>query len=185
MKENLEQCLKWILESEGGYVNHPKDPGGATNQGITQRTYNSYRRLHKKGEQDVKDITQEEIKEIYQKYYMAPIYFDKLPAGIDYSMLDYSVNSGPYRAIKTAQKLVKTAKDGIMGPVTLKAIQDLEDKLWNQFDPRKFVVLYNRYRLEFLKGLKSFKDFGKGWGNRLDKVEKNSIKLIEDNETNK
>ena len=161
MKDNFDPCLKQVLKYEGGYVNHPQDPGGATNRGITQAVYNSWRRSRGLPIRSVKLITGEEVKAIYRQNYWDKVRGDELPIGIDLAVFDYAVNSGVSRAAKLLQSLVGVKADGIIGPATLRAVSahqfGLTDKLCNE-------------RLKFLKSLHHWRTFGKGWERRVSSV---------------
>ena len=115
MKQNQAVVLDWIGLSEGGYVNHPKDPGGATDRGITQRTYDAWNRLHGRPLRPVRGISKDEANAILVSQYFAPVKFDQLPSGLDYAVVDFAVNSGTSRAAKELQKLLGVAADGIIG----------------------------------------------------------------------
>ena len=105
MKENLDDAIEEVLRHEGGYVNHPHDPGGATNQGITKKTYEHY--LERKVSiEEIQNIPIEHVKAIYTKNYWGAVKGDDLPSGVDFAVFDWSVNSGPRRAIKGLQKVV-------------------------------------------------------------------------------
>jgi lysozyme family protein len=159
-KENFQITTDWLLVHEGGYVNHPKDPGGATNRGVIQRTYDAYRVRKGLDKRSVKLITNEEVWEIYKTQYWNPIAGDLLPSGLDYAVYDFSVNSGASRAIRFLQELLRVKVDGVIGNATLAAIQghnnieqlikDLCEKRWN-----------------WMKTLKTFKTFGTGWTRRV------------------
>lgn len=162
MKQNREVVLKWIGMSEGGLVNHPKDPGGLTNKGITQRTYSSWLKAKGRPSQSVKNITKAEADTIVAEQYLDPVAFDRLPPGLDYSIGDFSVNSGPSRAVKELQKVLGMRGkdvDGIIGAQTLAAVE--------KADLETLIVSYNRQRMAFLRGLKTFGTFGKGWTARV------------------
>lgn len=122
--EALEQSLEWLLEEEGGFSNHPADTGGATMYGVTQATYNSWRKALKRTQQPVKKITHDEAFNLYKAMYWDEAGCDKLPWPISYMVFDAAVNSGPSRAVKWLQEAVKVKQDGIIGPKTLKAIED-------------------------------------------------------------
>ena len=164
MKENTKQVLDWLGLSEGGYVDHPDDPGGATNRGVTQYTYNAWRRTQGLEWQSVRFITQQQADDIFVEQYFAPVWFDKLPAGLDYAMADYSVNSGPSRAIKDLQRVLNDldhglSVDGAMGYNTYNAVL--------QEDPGLLVSALCNRRMAFLKRLKHWRSFGKGWTRRV------------------
>lgn len=159
MRDNREIVQGWIGLSEGGYVNHPKDPGGATDRGITQATYNAYLRRKGMSQRPVKGISKAVAEEIIYEQYMRPIWFDELPAGLDYAMADYAVNSGPARAVKEIQRIVKVTADGVMGNKTLAAIKarPTED----------LIFALCAARMRFLRGLRTFSTFGRGWTTRV------------------
>lgn len=171
MKETYTLSLTEVLKSEGGYVNHPADPGGATNKGITQATYDSYRRS--KGlitRKTVKLIADSEVADIYKSRYWDAVKGDELPAGLDYAVFDYAVNSGPQKAIKSLQKALGLTADGQLGPMTLAACRK---------SPEATIKKLCASRLAFLKGLKTWPTFGKGWERRVNAVEKTALKLGE------
>lgn len=162
MRENLETALKHVLVHEGGFVNHPKDPGGATNRGVTQRVYDAYRDRQGQSRRSVRAITAEEVADIYKRQYWDAIRGDDLPSGLDYAVFDYAVNSGPRRAAQDLQRELGVAVDGVIGNVTLAAVAkadvyDLIDRLCAR-------------RMRFLKGLKHWRTFGKGWTRRVTDV---------------
>lgn len=160
MKENFDLCHPWVLAHEGGYVNHPKDPGGATNQGITTATYRAY--LKRKGlpMTDVRNLTPEQRDEIYRTQYWDKVMGDDLPDGIDYAIYDFAVNSGPGRAVKFIQRIVGVKEDGVMGLQTLAAIRGVNDR-------RDLIIRLCEERFRWLKRLKTWGTFGKGWTRRV------------------
>lgn len=134
---NFAQAIKFVLKWEGGYVNHPADPGGATNIGITQATYDKYRRSKGLPLQSVRKIGQSEVEEIYHERYWKPINGDNLPNSLALAAFDLAVNSG----LDTAKRALNAAKG----------------------DWRALVA----WRIEFLAGLRHFDTFGKGWMRRI------------------
>ena len=165
MKENRDQVLQWLGLSEGGYVNHPDDPGGATMYGVTQRVYTAWRRSRgENGAKSVRHISKEEADHIFVDQYFAPVWFDRLPSGLDYAMADYSVNSGPSQAVKDLQRVLvdlehNVAVDGHMGLVTLAAVRATHAGLLVS-------SLCNR-RLAFMKRLRHWNTFKNGWKRRV------------------
>ena len=117
MQENYDKCLKAILHHEGGYVNHPKDPGGETNLGVTKRVYEEFG-----GTKDMKELTVEDVAPIYKKGYWDKMKGDDLPSGLDLCVFDFGVNAGPGRSAKYLQTMIGTVADGGIGPNTLKAV---------------------------------------------------------------
>ena len=159
MKATLETALTYVLASEGGYSNHKQDPGGPTNKGITQRVYDGYRRRIGKPVQSVRGILAEEVAAIYKSQYWDAIRGDSLPVGLDYAVFDYAVNSGPKRAAQELQRVLGVAADGIIGEITLAAANDAD--VFATIE-----ALCNR-RMAFLRGLKTWPTFGKGWARRV------------------
>lgn len=169
MKQNFDLSMAEILKHEGGYVDHPKDPGGATNMGIT---FNTLQRWRGKPitKTDVKNLKREEVIRIYRAYYADVVGFDQLPSGLDYAVLDFGVNSGPKRAIIGLQRLLGVADDGVLGPRTLLAVSQIKDL-------QTFINRYQDDRLRFLKQLSTFPTFGKGWTSRVEGVRKLALEL--------
>lgn len=159
-------CLEEVLKSEGGYVDHPADPGGATNLGITLATLSEWRgRTVSKA--DVKALTVAEAGEIYRAKYWRAVRADELPAGLDLALFDCGVNSGPGRAVKLLQAALGVAQDGLLGPRTLAAVRSA-----------KAADLVNGHcdaRLAFLRGLATWPVFGKGWAARVERVRKAAL----------
>jgi len=169
MKDNFKQALAAVLKHEGGYVNHPKDPGGATNKGIIQTTYDSARKRWGYSTRSVKFITDDEVALIYRTMYWDAVAGDDLPSGVDYAMFDFAVNSGPYRAIRSVQLVLNILTDGKMGPVTLNAIKAQP--------PARLITSLCDYRMAFLRGLSHWPTFGKGWSSRVVGVRRLAAEL--------
>ena len=171
---NFAKVLPLVLAHEGGYVNHPADPGGATNKGVTQAVYDAYRVSTGQKTRSVKSITAAEVSDIYQSRYWNLADCGQLPAGVDYAVFDYSVNSGVGKAIKDLQRtvngfvnrveaLVPLKVDGINGQDTAAAVAKC-----CYIDEEGFINSYCDRRMSFLKSLKTWKTFGKGWQRRVD-----------------
>jgi lysozyme family protein len=167
MKTTYARAMKGIHVSEGGYVNHPKDPGGATNFGITQRVYDDYRESKGLTRRSVKQITSQEVADIYRTQYADKIRYDDLPAGIDYSTLDGAVNSGVSRGAKWLQAALGITADGKVGTQTIATA--------TKADGIKIVKSMCAKRMSFLRGLGIFSTFGKGWTSRVARVEAESV----------
>jgi lysozyme family protein len=161
MKENFDAALAAVLHHEGGYVNHPKDPGGRTNLGVTQRVWEEWVG-HDVDEQAMRDLTPEVVGPMYKAKYWDKIKGDDLPDGVDYIVFDAAVNSGPSRAAKWLQAAVGATVDGSIGAGTLKAVAD--------FPASDLIHAYQSKRLEFLQNLPTWETFGKGWGRRVAEV---------------
>lgn len=162
MKENYAQALKQVLKYEGGKVDNPKDPGGRTAFGITQDTYDAWRKKQGLPNADVFTISQTEVASIYKYEYWDAIRGDDLPSGVDFAVFDYAVNSGVSKAAKTLQAVVGVTQDGQIGPQTIQAAKDYVA-----------MSITNR-RLAFMQSLSIWKTFGKGWSARIADV-KNQI----------
>lgn len=149
----FEVAVFRVLGHEGGYSNHPADPGGETMWGITKRVAlaNGY-----KGE--MRFLPREEAIRIYENEYWLPIKGDSLPFPVAFQLFDTAVNSGPVQAIKLLQRALGVKDDGVLGPITLSAA-----KTRGALD---IGVDFLRQRLLFQASLPAFKDFGRGWINR-------------------
>lgn len=159
MKDNQKIVLGWLGLSEGGEVNHPDDPGGHTNHGVTQKTLDAWRKSNGLGPQSVSHLTKDEADTIFIDNYFRPVWFDRLPSGLDYAMIDYAINSGPARAIKAIQKIVGTKADGVLGVNTMAKI--------NARKAGELVVALCEERFAFMKRLKNWKTFKGGWTTRV------------------
>lgn len=173
MKYNFEQCLALVLKTEGGYVNHPADPGGRTNLGVTQKIWEDWVG-HPVTEADMRALGPKDVAPLYKKNYWDKIAGDKLPAGVDYVCFDLAVNSGVGRAAKILQKAAGVAPDGVVGPATLKAV--------SESDPAELILSVCRARQAFLEGLQTFSTFGKGWTRRVNEVQEKALAMHQEPE---
>lgn len=155
----FEMLLPCLLIHEGGYVNHPRDPGGATNKGVTQRVYDGYRARMGLPQQSVRDITDSEVSDIYRAQYWDAVRADDLPNGLAYAVFDYAVNSGPARAARELQRALGVGVDGVIGQVTISAAIAANEP--------DLIRRYCMARLEWMQTLRTWKDFGKGWTRRI------------------
>jgi lysozyme family protein len=158
---NYDKCLETILHHEGGYVNHPKDPGGETNLGVTKRVYEEWG-----GTKDMKDLLVEDVAPIYRKNYWDKLKGDDLPAGLDLCVFDFGVNAGPGRAAKYLQTMIGTVADGGIGPNTLKKVAEYVDKHGLDVTIRD----YQNRRQGYYESLSTFETFGRGWTRRVDET---------------
>lgn len=171
MRNNFSYCLQQVLKHEGGFVNHPRDPGGATNKGVTIGTFRRYVKANATV-QDLKNISNEQVAVVYKRHYWDAVRADELPAGVDYCVFDNAVNAGPNRSIKQLQEMTGAVVDGRIGPNTVRAAtsvnaKTLIDKLCNR-------------RLSFLRSIRGgslWKTFGRGWQARVDSVRRGALKL--------
>ena len=161
MRETLTTALDLIFGHEGGYVNNPKDPGGATKYGITHRTLAAHRGVASVTPAQVRALSKEEAIEIYRRSYWVQSGGDLLPVGIDFMAFDYGVNSGPAQAVKSLQRVVGVTADGIVGGQTVAAVNTYKGDL---------VDAYAAERLRFMRALKTWPVFGRGWQKRVSAV---------------
>lgn len=158
----FNKALTFTLKYEGGYVNHPNDPGGETNRGVTRLVYDSYRRSKGLPMQSVKLITDHEVTDIYKSRYWAEGYCDAMPEPVAIVMFDTAVNTGVKRAAVLLQRALRIVDDGVIGPKTLAAIKTV--------DAHELAILFIDERDKFYKALvankASFAVFLKGWLNR-------------------
>ena len=158
------------LVSEGGNDDDPRDPGGRTSRGITQNEWNNWRASHPGLPADVWQAPQEQVEAIYWLNYWNALACDQLPAGVDYCVFDYGVNSGNSRAAVALQQFVGTTVDGEIGPLTIAAAA--------KADPASLVGKICDQRLAFLKGLGTWRTFGNGWTRRVEGVRRQATAMI-------
>lgn len=169
-ERGFDRALPLVLAHEGGYVDHPSDPGGATNLGITRKTLARWRKVTPWTDlpkSEVKGLTKAAVAPIYRAFYWDEINGDKLPAGLEYAVFDYAVNSGPGRAAMALQRLVGVADDGEIGPITLAAVAKRK--------PADLINALCDERMAFLMRLSTYPVFGRGWKSRVDGVRKTAL----------
>jgi lysozyme family protein len=169
MKNNFDHCLDMLLAHEGGFVNHPKDPGGMTNLGVTRARYEQYlgRAVT---EAEMRALTRADVEPFYKSQYWDKARCDDLPSGLDWSVFDWGVNAGPARAVKALQRIVGVTPDGGIGPKTLTAIAN--------FAPKTLIEKLYDARQHFYEQLATFEDFGKGWSRRNDETLNQAVALV-------
>ena len=168
MNKNYDKCLETILHHEGGYVNHPEDPGGETNLGVTKRVYQEWG-----GTKDMKDLTFDDVAPIYKKNYWDKMKCDDLPSGLDLCVFDFGVNAGPGRAAKYLQTLIGTVADGGIGPNTLAKLKEYTDET----GVKETITNYQNERQDYYEKLSTFKTFGRGWTRRVEETTKLALEL--------
>lgn len=172
MNKNWNESFLKMLKHEGGFVNHPRDPGGMTNLGVTKRVWEAYTGKSA-SEADMRALTPEKVKPLYKNNYWDAVLADQLPSGVDFSVFDFCVNSGPGRAARTLQTVVGAKPDGGIGPKTLAAVE----KYVEDMGAAVLIEEYNDARLSFLKSLSTWDTFGKGWSRRVDETREFSLSL--------
>jgi lysozyme family protein len=146
----FDDAFMAVIGAEGGYVNHPADPGGETMYGISKRSYPN---------EDIKNLTLARAKEIYKKDYWDAIKGDQLPYAVARLVFDCAVNMGVKTAIIIMQKCLGVSTDGLIGNVTLATAQ--------AFEPARFTAHFNAARIDYYCMLPTFATFGKGWMHRV------------------
>ena len=169
MRSNFSSSLALLLKHEGGYVNHPDDPGGRTNQGITQRVYEKFLGRDVT-EEELKDMPPDKVFAIYKTQYWNRGRGDDLPTGVDLCVFDWAVNAGTSRAGKALQQIAGVPADGIIGSQTFAATSEC--------DPAQVVEEISQKREDFYRGLGTFDTFGRGWLRRNDETRDVALRLI-------
>ncbi len=175
-RPNFAACLAVVLDHEGGYSDHPSDPGGATMRGITRRVLADWRGISPWWDlpkQEVKALGLDEAREIYRARYWDAVRGDELPAGLDLAVFDFGVNSGPARAVGYLQAALGVTRDGVFGPVTLGAVQ----KATAEQRIPDLIRTISRRRLIFLRSLSIFAVFGAGWTRRVADTETRALAM--------
>jgi lysozyme family protein len=170
MKSSYDQCLPRLLAHEGGYTNHPSDPGGPTNFGITIYDYRKYVKPGATAA-DVRAMKLDEAKTIYRHKYWDAQHCNELPAGIDYVMFDYGVNSGTGRSGKVLRRALKL-------PDNSSSVTDAVIAAARAADARRLIVAICDERLHFLQSLKTWPVFGTGWGRRVAEVKSMALAMV-------
>jgi lysozyme family protein len=155
------QALAAVLRHEGGWSDHPRDPGGATMKGITLATFRAARGAERT-KAELRAISDADVEDIYRQRYWLAVRGDDLPAGVDHAVFDAAVNSGPGRAARWLQQALGVWPDGAIGPKTLLAAAGR--------DPVELVDRICDLRLGYLKALQTFDVFGMGWTKRVAAV---------------
>jgi len=158
MKDNFAKSLATTLHHEGGFSNHPLDPGGMTNLGVTKRAWEAWKK-EPVTEEEMRELTPATVAPFYKEMYWDLARCDDLPDGVDYCVFDAAVNSGVSRSVKWLQQCVGANPDGQIGPKTLAAVAEK--------DPEKLVEMLIEQRLLFLQSLATWGTFGRGWGKRV------------------
>ena len=163
---NFTEALDHVLKHEGGFVDHPQDPGGMTNLGVTRAVFEDWVG-RKSSEAEMRALTPADVSTLYKRKYWDRVKGDDLPSGVNYCVFDAGVNSGTRRAAKWLQEAVGAVPDGAIGPNTLAKVAE--------HSPDALVNAYCDIRMNFLKGLLTFDIFGRGWTRWVDEVRKVSL----------
>jgi len=164
--QRYARCEGVVIAWEGGFVNNPKDPGGATNHGVTLRALEAYR-----GRPctvaDVRALSLAEVARIYRGPYWDAVRGDELAAGVDLMVFDAAVNTGRARSVRLLQAAVGVEDDGDFGPATLRAVTGA--------DPVALIRRLADLRDVFYRALKTYPTFGRGWERRVAGVEHTAL----------
>lgn len=166
----FEKAVNQILEIEGGYVNNPKDKGGATKYGITEKVARQNGFIY-----EMRNLTKVKAKEIYKKEYWDKIGVNCESFNISFLLFDFAVNSGVKTAVKHLQNALNSLLKGMIEPLIIdgvagKKTQSAMDYInANGFFSEKLQSLLISERLKFYTSLSKtqFNEFGKGWINRV------------------
>ena len=169
MLSNWSNAFALMLKSEGGFVNHPSDPGGMTNLGVTKATWENWVG-RESDEAEMRGLTPEKVEPLYKKKYWDAVRGDELPPGISYLCFDFAVNAGAGRSIKTLQTAVGVTPDGGFGPMTMEAVQAV--------DPVELIERFSQAKEDFYRSLNTFATFGKGWLNRVADVKVKASSML-------
>lgn len=163
---NFKACLDLLLKSEGGWVNHPSDPGGETNLGVTKRVWEEY-----VGHpvESLKKLTKEDVAPLYELKYWRPCYCEVLPRGLDFVVFSMGVNAGTGRSIKLLQQAIGCVPDGVIGPRTRELI--------SSSNSANIIAKFSEARRHYYESLKTFPVFGKGWLARVDREELEALSM--------
>lgn len=166
MKNNYVIALTHVLKSEGLWSDDPQDSGGATMKGITLSTYREWKRNPHISKEELRVIPDEEVYNLYKELYWNKVQGDYLPAGVDYAVFDFAVNTGVGRATKLIQEAIGVTADGVLGPASLSAIQ--------KTDPKELIEKFSALKESFYHGIVEHKPdqvkYLKGWLNRVAEV---------------
>jgi lysozyme family protein len=171
MRDNFERCLAEVLKHEGGWSDHPVDPGGATMKGVTIGTFAQFKG-RKVTKAELRAISDADLRTIYRRKYWDVVRGDDLPAGLDLVAFDAAVNSGPSRGARWLQQALGVTADGKIGPATVEASR--------RAAPASIIMSACAIRMDFLRGLKTWGTFGKGWARRVQSVERVAIGMSYD-----
>ena len=175
MADTFTICLAFTLKAEGGYVDDPADPGGATNMGITLATYRQWADDPQLGARQVAAMTDTTARAIYRSLYWNPLRADALPSGVDLMVFDMGVNAGIWRSARLLQRALGFTGDevdGCVGPETLAAA--------GKGDARSLVDELAERQAEFYRGLDDFSIFGDGWLARTRERQEAALAMIGD-----
>ena len=169
---HFERALSVILRHEGGFVDHPKDPGGMTNLGVTRATWEGWTK-RKTSEADMRALTPAKVAPVYRKNYWDKLRCSDIPPGLALCVFDFGVNAGPKRAARYLQKLAGAAQDGSIGPATIAAVKGWVARVGEAGAVRA----YQEARRGYYRQLPTFATFGRGWLRRVDETQAEALEM--------
>lgn len=169
MQSNWKRSFELMLQSEGGFANHPSDPGGMTNLGVTKATWENWIG-RQSDEAEMRGLTPEKVEPMYKKKFWDAVRGDEVKLGLDYLLFDFAVNAGAGRAIKTLQTAIGVPADGGFGPITMASMKS--------YEPVKLIERFSQAKEDFYRSLNTFDVFGKGWLNRVERVKAEALKMV-------
>lgn len=171
--DTFDRALAVILKHEGGFADHPADPGGVTMLGVTKATWESWIG-GKTTREGMRNLTVAHVSPLYRERYWNVVGGDELPAPLALCVFDFAVNAGPSRAVRYLQNMVNVYADGVMGPKTMAAAQQFVAAA----GVAEAVRHYQTQRRGYYRQLKTFPTFGRGWLRRVDEVESEALRWI-------
>ncbi|MGA9867442.1 MAG: glycosyl hydrolase 108 family protein [Acetobacteraceae bacterium] len=174
MPDQFALCLAFTLQQEGGFCDNPRDPGGATCQGITLATLRSWTDDDSLGVPAIRDISSSTVQAIYGADFWNKMQCGSMPAGIDLMVFDQGVNSGPSRSVRLLQQALHfpaAAIDGCVGPQTLGATA--------KADPAALIATLSNLQSAFYRSLSTFDEFGNGWLGRVDRRRQAAMGMLQ------
>ncbi|MFL9826229.1 glycosyl hydrolase 108 family protein, partial [Rhodoplanes sp. SY1] len=168
-QENYARCLANTLREEGGFTDHPRDPGGPTMRGIIQREYSRWRAAHGLPDRSVRFITEAELQDIYAGNYWRPMLGHAWPKGPDQIVFDIAVNSGTGAAPKIMAHALGTAERSPAALARLAAASA---------DQIGIVKRACARRASFYRALRTFPVFGRGWLARNARMEAIGVRMV-------
>ena len=168
MNQNFDTCMTMLLAHEGGFVDHPDDPGGMTNLGVTKAVYDEFYGGNAT-EEVMKALSKGDVEPIYRRNYWNRCRCQDLASGLDWAVFDFAVNAGTGRAARTLQRAVEAEEDGSIGPLTLMLVK--------QHEVANIINRIAVYREEFYRSLGTFDTFGRGWLRRNDETRKQALAM--------
>ncbi|CAJ0732777.1 glycoside hydrolase family 108 protein [Ralstonia mannitolilytica] len=158
---SFDDAFDALIGNEGGYSNHPQDPGGETMWGVTARVARAYGYTG-----SMRELPRETAKAIAKKLYWDPLHLDSFDSRVSFQIFDANYNGG--HPVLWMQGASGAKVDGLLGPQTITAVQGT--------DPLKFILRWNAIRLRYFTALKTWPTFGRGWANRIaDNLKRGAI----------